>query len=81
MRGRIFLALSVVLGTLGSCDFQQEFGDSTSAESGEVALTVTASADDALSQAVGSLWKAGDELKMRLSGVEYDDAGYISLQT
>ena len=79
MRGRIFLALFVVLGTLGSCDFQQEFGDSTSGESGEVALTVTASADDALSQVVGGLWKSGDELKMRLSGAEYEEGGCVSL--
>ena len=81
MRGRIFLALSVVLGTLGSCDFQQEFGDSAHAEYGEMGLTVTACADDALTRTVGSLWKSGDELKMRLSGADYEDAGYISLQT
>lgn len=81
MRGRIFLALSVVLGTLGSCDFQQEFGDSAHAEYGELGLTVTACADDALTRTVGSLWKSGDELKMRLSGADYEDAGYISLQT
>ena len=79
MRGRIFLALFVVLGVLGSCDFQQEFGDSISEESGEVALTVTASADDALSQVVGGLWKSGDELKMRLSGAEYEEGGCVSL--
>lgn len=81
MRGRIFLALSFVLGTLGSCDFQQEFGDSAHAEYGEMGLTVTACADDALTRTVGSLWKSGDELKMRLSGADYEDAGYISLQT
>ena len=79
MRGRIFLALFVVSGMLTSCDFSQEFGDSTQAESGQVGLTVTASADDALSQAVGSLWKAGDELKMRLSGAEYEEGDCVSL--
>lgn len=79
MRGRIFLALFVVSGMLTSCDFSQEFGDSTQAESGQVGLTVTASADDALSQTVGGLWKSGDELKMRLSGAEYEEGDCVSL--
>ncbi len=39
-----------------------------------MAITVKASADDELSQTLGSLWESGDALKMRLSGAEYESA-------
>lgn len=72
MRRKHFLAMAFCMLALVSCDFEQDFGDSRSSESADVALTVKATADDAFAQAKGGLWNAGDALKLRLSGDTYE---------
>ena len=75
MRGKHFLALSFCALALAACDFEQDFGVSGGKEYGEMAITVKASAPDALSQTLGGLWKSGDALKIRLSGGLYEETG------
>ena len=53
MRGKYFLALSAMLLSLNSCDFEQEFGDGSVADFSDVSVDLNVSAADDCAAALG----------------------------